>query len=217
MQTPYNIILVDDHEMVRSAFRVMLENAVPCKVIEEFATGADFIRSQPNSSSADLLILDLSMPVMDGQQVIGWMKENDVQIKTLVVTMETNDEWIAHLFRSGIRGYLRKQSPSSELKRAIEDIMSFGYFHNDIFNTFIMAPESSVKSERDKILGKITDKELQFLKLVCHEEEYTYEQMTSILNVHRRTLDNYRESLFEKFSIKSKSGLVLFALKHKLI
>lgn len=214
MSLPYKIILVDDHEMVRTAFKELIENAGPYKVEYEFSSGKEFLNAYP--LEADLLILDLSMPQVNGSQVVKRLKELNTEIKILIVTMESSDDWVVQLFKDGIRGYLKKQSPSSELKKAIEDIINFGYYHNDILNQMIHGSGKNTKNHAKSLLERITDKELEFLRLVCHDEEYTYEQMAGIMNVHRRTLDNYRESLFEKFSIKSKSGLVMFAMKHKL-
>jgi two-component system invasion response regulator UvrY len=72
------------------------------------------------------------------------------------------------------------------------------------------------KTEQEKVLEQLTEREKEFLKLICHEKEYTYEQVADQMKVQHRTVDGYRESLFDKFGIKSKTGLVLFVLKHNL-
>jgi DNA-binding NarL/FixJ family response regulator len=76
--------------------------------------------------------------------------------------------------------------------------------------------QGSQKDERELVLEKLTDREILFLQLVCDEKEFTYEQIAEQMNVHRRTVDGYRESIFEKFNIKSKTGLVLFAIKYRI-
>ncbi|MEL7005196.1 MAG: LuxR C-terminal-related transcriptional regulator, partial [Bacteroidota bacterium] len=73
------------------------------------------------------------------------------------------------------------------------------------------------KSQQELIIEQLSDREREFLKLVCHEEEYTYDQIAGEMGVQHRTVDGYRESIFDKFSIKSKTGLVLFVLKHNLL
>ncbi|MEZ5172152.1 MAG: helix-turn-helix transcriptional regulator [Bacteroidia bacterium] len=78
------------------------------------------------------------------------------------------------------------------------------------------APAQS-KEPRQVILEQLTDREREFLKLVCDEQEYTYEQIASMMGVHRRTVDGYRESIFDKFDIKSKAGLVLFLVRNDLL
>ena len=75
----------------------------------------------------------------------------------------------------------------------------------------------SPEAERQKISAQFTEREMAFLLLVCDAEEYTYEQIADKMGVHRRTVDGYRESIFGKFNIRSKTGLVLFAMKYRLI
>jgi len=81
----------------------------------------------------------------------------------------------------------------------------------------LRAPETTQKKNpADQIVAQLTDREREFLKLVCHEKEYTYDQIAGIMGVQHRTVDGYRESIFDKFGIKSKTGLVLFILRHQL-
>ena len=136
----------------------------------------------------------------------------------LVLTLDTTDKTIIELFKLGVRGYLSKSCTAEVLKRAIDDILDTGYYHNELLSNALLANEhGGRKDERQKVLDKITEREKIFLQMVCDEKEYTYEQMADMLKVHRRTIDGYRESLFDKFNIKSKTGLVLFAIKYRLI
>ncbi len=92
-----------------------------------------------------------------------------------------------------------------------------GYYHNEFLTYSLRANTYEKKrSEQEIALEKLSPKEKEFLKLVCDAKEYTYEQIADIMNVQHRTVDAYRESIFAKFGIKSKTGLVLFVLKHKL-
>lgn len=77
--------------------------------------------------------------------------------------------------------------------------------------------DSKNVDEKEKIMMQLTEREHQFLKLVCDAEEYTYEQIADKMQVHRRTVDGYREAMFDKFNIKSKTGLVLFGIKYGLV
>jgi DNA-binding NarL/FixJ family response regulator len=104
------------------------------------------------------------------------------------------------------------------MKDALSELSRTGYYHND-FLAYSLKHETAPKkkSEQELILEQLTDREREFLKLVCHEAEYTYDQIAGLMNVQHRTVDSYRESIFQKFSIKSKTGLVLFVLKHHLM
>jgi DNA-binding NarL/FixJ family response regulator len=162
--------------------------------------------------------MDLSMPVMDGLATVRWLKEHKIPFPVLMLTLDTTDKAIVELYRAGVRGYLSKTCNAETLKRAIDDIINTGYHHNELLsNALQQNGPISQKDEREKIMNQLTDRELEFLRCVCSEEEYTYDQIARQMNVHRRTVDNYRESLFGKFNIKSKTGLVLLAIRHNLI
>ena len=107
-----------------------------------------------------------------------------------------------------------------QFKAAIDSIVNTGYFHNeDVHSTMLLNPTLKTKSEktREEVLNRITEREMEFLRLVCQKEELTYEQIADSMGITKRTVDYYRQELFEKFEIKSKVGLVLFAIEHKLL
>lgn len=217
MERAYSIVLVEDHVIVRNGFKELLQHMGNYKVTGEFDHGGQLIE-KIHEITPDVIIMDLTMPVLDGQATMAWMKKNKIDIPVLILTLDTSDNAIIELFRSGVRGYLSKTCTAETLKKAVEDIINTGYYHNELLSKALMKNgPKSVQQERDEILSQFTDKELDFLHLVCDKEEYTYERIGSIMGVHRRTVDNYRESLFRKFDIKSKTGLVLFAIKYGLI
>jgi len=165
-----------------------------------------------------LLIVDLAMPVMHGKETVKRLRELNDITPILILTIDTTERMIIELFRLGVRGYLPKSCSAEELKKAIDDIKRTGYYHNELLQKALQAEErKSPDAERQKILEQLTEREMAFLLLVCDAEEYTYEQIADKMGMHRRTVDGYRESIFEKFSIRSKTGLVLFAIKHRII
>lgn len=218
MSTQTKIILVDDHTIVRKGLKELIERMGPYIVTTEYDNGRQLLDAIPFSHHPDLIILDLSMPVLNGLETVRELKERGHEYPILILTIDTNEKNIIELFRLGVRGYLPKNCTADMMKKAIDDIERTGYFHNEWLVKALQAESANNKEdERQKVLKQITDRENIFLKLVCDEEEYTYEQMADILKVHRRTIDGYRESLFDKFNIKSKTGLVLFAIRYGLI
>jgi len=217
MPKQYNIVLVDDHTVVRNGLKQLIERLGNYTVTAEYDNGKHLVNSLPLPTEPDVILLDVAMPVMDGKVTAAWLKEHEIKHPVLILTLDTTDQTIIELFRLGVRGYLPKTCTAEILKRAIDDIVSTGYYHNELLSNALLATErASRKDERQMILDKITEREKLFLQMVCDEQEYTYEQMADILKVHRRTIDGYRESLFDKFNIKSKTGLVLFAMKYRL-
>src|SRR5690606_9365871 len=103
------------------------------------------------------------------------------------------------------------------LQSALEEIFRSGYYHNEFLTKSLKQNVAeTIETERERILKNLTPRERAFLKLVCHENELTYDQIADQIGIQHRTVDGYRESIFHKFEIKSKTGLVLFVLKHRL-
>lgn len=218
MEAKKNIILVDDHVIIRNGLKELIEKIGPFKISKQFDNGPEFIASVCEKADADLIILDINMPGMNGDIVVEKLGQNGVKIPILILTVNDDEAMIVRLFRLGVRGYLKKNCESSELKNALEEILHNGYYHNEFLTYSLRATaDANKKTGQQKILEQLTDREKEFLKLVCHENEYKYEQIADIMHVQHRTVDGYRESIFEKFGIKSKTGLVLFVLRNKLL
>ncbi len=212
-----SIILVEDHVVVRNGFKELIQTMGNFKVTAEFDNGKQLIDKIGNLT-ADLIIMDLTMPVMDGAAAVKWMKEHDIEIPVLILTLDTSDKTIIELYKLGIRGYLSKTCTADTLKWALEEIQRTGYYHNELLSVAMRNDQQAkARDVNADVLDKLTEREKHFLELVGDKEEYTYEQIADIMHVHRRTVDGYRESLFEKFNIKSKTGLVLFAIKHGIV
>jgi DNA-binding NarL/FixJ family response regulator len=212
-----NIVLVDDHVIIRNGLKELIEKLGDYHVKDQFDNGPSFLESLTKPEHPDLLILDISMPDMNGDVVMQLMMEKEIKIPTLVLTLNDDDEMVIKLFRLGARGYLKKNCTANVLQEALQAIFQNGYYHNEFLTYSLQTNTKTVKkSERDLILEQLTAREKEFLKLVCDDKEYTYGQIADKMNVQPRTVDGYREAIFEKFGIKSKTGLVLFILKHKL-
>ncbi|MBL7901202.1 MAG: response regulator transcription factor [Bacteroidia bacterium] len=217
MNPEKKICLVDDHVIVRHGLKVLIEKLGPYVVAEEYDDGADFLENLNTNQLPDLVLMDLSMPKMGGLEVMKQLHAANLKVPVLILTLNENEDVIIQLFRLGARGYLTKTASSTSMKMALEEIFRNGYFHNEFMRLSLENNASAQAGEKSHpLLDKMSAREREFLKLVCHEKEYTYEQIADLMQVNPRTVDGYREGLFEKFSIKSKTGLVLLVLKHNL-
>ena len=217
MHPKKRIAMVDDHVIVRTGLKELIEKLGPYEVFREFDDGESLLAALPIKPEPDLLILDLSLPGKQGDVVMETLNEKGTKFPVLVLTLNRDEDTIVRLFRNGVRGYLAKDCTATTLRNALEQIFSTGYFHNEFLAMSLRQNGDGAKrSGPEKILGQLTAREKEFLALVCHEKEYTYEQIADKMGVTHRTVDGYRESIFEKFGIKSKTGLVLFVLKHRL-
>lgn len=213
-----SLVLIDDHVIVRNGLKELIEKLGSYKVVTEFDSAIAFSNALPFEIEPDLILMDLNMPGMNGDELVEKLKKTNFKVPILILTLNSDESTIIRLFRNGVRGFLMKNCSAAELKKAIETILDGGYFHNEFLTLSLTTDASkSQQSEQEIILQNLTEREREFLLLVCDENEFTYEQIADRMKVTPRTVDGYRESIFDKWGIKSKTGLVLFVLKHNLL
>jgi DNA-binding NarL/FixJ family response regulator len=208
------ICIIDDHAIVRHGLKELLQKMNTYEVIHEFDNGEDYLQALPLQPPPDMYILDYSMPNMNGIEVLKALEEKDTEYKVLLLTQHFEEDIINLAFHHGARGFLHKNCSAAELKYAIDNIITIGFNNITDILKRIRNFDPSTKTQKAEII--LTPRELHFLQLVCKEEEYTYDQMASIMNVSVKSIEAYRTALFEKYNIKSKVGLVLFSFKYKL-
>jgi DNA-binding NarL/FixJ family response regulator len=212
-----NIVLVDDHVVVRSGLRELIEKLGPYKIVYEFDDGQDLLDAMPFERRVDLIILDVNMPGLSGDGVMEVLRSKKNKIPVLVLSLNRSESMIIKLFRMGVRGYLPKNITAAELKKALEQVFENGFYHNEFLVMSLQKEHGAAPAnEQEEVLERLSQKEKEFLKHVCNDQEYTYEQIAELMGVHARTIENYRKEIFDKFGIKSKTGLVLFVLKYNL-
>ena len=217
MNNDLSIVLVDDHIIVRSGLKSLIQSMGNFCVTNEYCNGKELIDALAVATQLpDIVIMDLTMPVMGGEEAMRWLYQHLPSLRVLILTWDTNERNIIDLFRLGVRGYLLKSCTAEILQKAIKDTLITGYYHSELLQSAIMK-DNKAKDAKLQIQQRISEREKIFLQLVCDRQEYTYDVIADIMKVHRRTVDGYRESLFVKFNIRSKTGLVLFAIKHGLI
>ena len=214
------IALIDDHTLVRKGLVELIEHAGGYRVVLEAGNGREFIHALTEGPHVELAIVDLNMPVMDGYDTLAWLVDNRPDIRALALTFDGTEDALIKAICSGARGFILKDIEPAELKIALDQVATTGYYHTDLIHHGMMeSREKKIGHERrqERVLEEISAREMEFLKLVCLPEELTYERIGELMHVHRRTVDGYREALFEKFGIRSKTGLVLFAMKWGII
>lgn len=220
-----DVALVDDHHLMRSGLAATVNALGGYRVAVEAGNGRELVEAlelmQRNALALPAIaIVDLNMPVMDGYATIGWLRENTPAVLPLALTFDAADDALVRSVRAGARGFLLKNTRPAVLKTALDSLMLTGYYYTDQTHKAMQEhPALRTRQERDRetVLAQITPREMEFLLLVCDPQEYTYEQMAERMGIHRRSVDNHRVGLFEKFGIKSKTGLVLFAMRWGLV
>ncbi len=208
------ICLIDDHKIVRKGLKELLEKLGNYKVIQEFESGLQFISALPLENPADIYILDYSMPKLNGIEVLQKLNELEAEYKVLLLTQHFEEDIIDKAYHFGARGFLHKNCTASELNFALENIAKIGYTNISEILKRIRNYDPIIPEKHLSIA--ISDRELHFLELVCDDRELTYDQISDIMGVSIKSVDVYRSSLFDKFNVKSKVGLVLFSFKNQL-
>ena len=211
------VALVDDHELLRTGLAAIINSFEGYKVILEANNGKHFIEKVDPKNSPDIILLDITMPVMDGYETSGWLKANMPKAKILVLSMLENDTAIIRMLKNGARGYILKDSKPMVFKEALDNIRDSGYFINDLVSNKIMQyiNHEDVFDNDKHTMSNLTDNELIFLKWICTEK--TYKEIADEMFLSPRTIDTYRDNLFRKLDVKTRVGLAIFAIKNGIV
>jgi len=210
MEDTIKIAIVDDHSLFRSGLASLLSEFEQLHIAFEAVNGSDLQGKIAKHSDTQVVLMDINMPVIDGVAATKWIKEHYPNTYVLALSMFEDEKSIITMIKAGASGYLLKESKSTEVLSAIRTIIEKGFYINELVSGRLFV---SIKNEDQKHL--LTEKELTFLQHCS--TELTYKEIAGLMNVSPRTVDNYRESLFAKLNLKSRTGLVVYGIKNNLI
>jgi two-component system, NarL family, invasion response regulator UvrY len=214
-KSPVTVGLVDDHILIREAIANIIRSFDEFSVSIVADNGKDLIEKLNSGNMPDILLLDLSMPVMDGHATADWISKNHPEIRILILTIY-DAETLIHLIKVGVRGFLKKDIQPSELRHALQCIMENGIYcsHTITGRLFNLMKTQGTKNS---LWGAtiLNENEISFLKLVA--TEMTYKEIAQKMEISPRTIDNYRDALFLKLNVKSRVGLVMYAVKSGVV
>ena len=212
-----NVVLVDDHVLLRNGLANLIESFGDCKVLFQASNGKDFIEKLKPKLLPHLVLLDINMPEMDGYETCLWLKENYPDIKVLALSMYDNENSVIRMFRAGAKGYILKDCDPVELKTALNDVITKGFYYSEMVTAKLIHTINNLheKDNNAKNVIKLNNREITFLKLVC--TELTYKEIAGKMFLSPRTIDGYRDDLFQKLYLKTRVGLVMYAIKNGII
>lgn len=210
------IALTDDHTLLRNGLAALV-TSLGHTVLFEADNGKDFISKLDKNNLPELVLLDINMPEMDGYDTAQWIKTNHYDIKVLALSMYDNENSIIRMLKCGAKGYILKDSEPAELKAAIEAVMSKGFYYSDLVSGKLIHAINKLDDDDNglKSLIQLNDRETDFLKYAC--TEMTYKEIADKMFVSPRTIDGYRDALFEKLHVKTRVGLVMYAIKNGVV
>jgi two-component system invasion response regulator UvrY len=211
------IALADDHTVMRNGLATLLKD-LGYDILFEANNGQDFITKINKENLPDVALLDINMPVMDGYETAAWLNDNFPEVKVIALSMYDDEAAIIRMLKNGAKGYVLKDSNIADVRKAIESVISKGYYHSEMVTGKLIHSINHLDSPAHssiKELLKLNNKEIEFLKLAC--TEMTYKEIADKMFLSPRTIDGYRDTLFEKLGAKTRIGLVLFAIKNGIV
>jgi two-component system, NarL family, invasion response regulator UvrY len=207
------VAIADDHSLLRKALGKLVGSFENYAVLFEADNGKELKAKILQHIIPDVVLLDVNMPDMDGYETVRWLYSNYPQVKVLALSMFSDEKTIIKMLRLGAKGYILKNIEPEELKNALDSVMQKNFYLSEYISGKIISGlnKDVDKPEEDVIL---TEKEKEFLRLVC--SEITYKDIAVKMFVSPRTVDDYRNTLFEKLKVKSRVGLVMYAMRNGL-
>ncbi|WP_271404940.1 response regulator transcription factor [Tenacibaculum soleae] len=207
------IVIIDDHILIAQALSNIISNFEEFEILYVCENGKDFQDKINSKGIPDIVLLDISMPVMDGFETAKWIKETHKGILIMALSMQDDDSSLIKMIKNGAKGYLLKNVYPTDLEKALKKLVEKGRFFPEWASSKIFDSISDDSEANQKI--KLTDREIEFLKYTV--TEMNYREISEKMFCSPRTVENYRDSLFEKLELKTRVGLAVYALKNGFV
>ncbi|OQY04866.1 MAG: hypothetical protein B6I20_02205 [Bacteroidetes bacterium 4572_117] len=213
----YKIIICDDHLMFRDGLKLLLEQSNIGKVIAEANNGKEFLNIIDNYEP-DIVLMDIDMPIVDGIKATEKAIAKKPGLKILVLSMFGDERLYIEMINAGAKGFILKTSGKNELEKAIKTVVEGeSYFSNELLRKIIsnIGTGNSLKDKKTSENLSLTQREMEVLKYVC--SGFSTNEIAEKIALSPKTIDVYRTKLLTKTNSKNAVGLVMFAIKNKLI
>ncbi|MBQ6993552.1 MAG: response regulator transcription factor [Lachnospiraceae bacterium] len=208
-----NVMIVDDHKMIREGLKRILEFEGEVQVIEEADNGQDCL-SKLKTAKPDIILLDINMPVMNGIETLQALKKKRKKYKVLMLTVHNEVEYLLKAVDIGIDGYLLKDADSKELKRAITSVSSGEKFIQPSLIPLLNSKLIARDLDKEK-LEKLSSREIEVLKLVS--VGMFNKEIGKKLDISERTVKNHMSNIFKKIECTDRTQAAVFAIRNGLV
>lgn len=208
------IAIADDHKLVSKAIENMISSNKKFEVVINANNGEKLLEEiEAAKIKPEIVLMDINMPFKNGIEATECLSKLHPEVKVIALTMEDHEATIIKMLKAGAKGYLLKDMAPETLFEAIDMVHSKGIFYTDIVTQTLLKLRTE-ELVADKMIADLKERELEFIRFAC--SELTYKEIADRMNLSPKTIDGYRDSVFVKLDVKSRVGLVLFALKHNL-
>jgi DNA-binding NarL/FixJ family response regulator len=217
MYNTRQIVIIDDDVMFRKGLMKFINLFPGYAVLFDSSNGKEFIAQLNPKHLPDIVLMDITMPEMDGFATAEWLHKNYPDIYILALSTMNEEAEIIKMLRNGARGYLLKDAEPDELKQAFGQVLSQGYLFNNLITRKILRGVYNLFNDGNpaSIFAKLTDREIEFLKYCC--TEMSYKEMAEKMFLSVRSIEGYRDNLCMKLDLKNRVGLAMYAIKNQIV
>lgn len=204
------VLLADDHQVVRQGLRALLERE-GFKVVAEAADGRDAVRLA-QSAHPDVVVLDLAMPSLNGVDAAREILRDSSRVKAVILTMHTEDPYVLEALRAGISGYVLKTQAGDDLVQAIREVVRGSIYLSPGVSRVVV---DAYRAKTDLPPDPLSPREHEVLQLVA--EGKTTKEVASVLGISVKTAESHRTRIMSKLDIHETAGLVRYAIRRGLV
>lgn len=209
-----SIVIVDDHILIAKALEGIISNFSEFEVIYVCENGKDLIdQFKEGNRIPDIILLDISMPIMDGFETALWLTKNHPDIRIMALSMQGDDNSVIKMIKNGAKGYLLKNTHPKDLETALSRLNTDGFFYPDWASKIIFSNLN--KDQEPEVAVKISEREKEFLRYTV--TELSYKEIADRMCCSPRTVETYRDQLCDKLNLKTRVGLAVFAIKNGFV
>lgn len=207
----HTIAIIDDHVLIAQALSSIISNFLQFEVLYTCENGQDFQEKIKTKPVPDVVLLDISMPIMDGFETAKWIKETHPNVLIMALSMQEDEQSLIKMIKNGSKGYMLKNVHPLELENALNSLVKNGHFFPEWAASKVF---TSIREDTIDASSKLnlSEREIEFLKYTV--TEMNYKEISEKMFCSPRTVENYRDSLFEKLELKTRVGLAVYALKN---
>jgi two-component system, NarL family, invasion response regulator UvrY len=212
----YTVAIADDHTLMRTALAKLIGTLDDFGVLFEASNGMEVQKLITTQRVIpDILMLDINMPQMDGYATATWIRKHYPQIKVLALSMHGHEDVIIRMLRAGAKGYLMKSVEPDEMRMALYSIIKKDFYLPEAISGKVISGLQD-DQQKDVILAvQLTEREKQYLQYLC--SDLSYKEIAAKMFISLRTVDEYKSTLADKLGVKTRIGLVVYALKNNLV
>jgi DNA-binding NarL/FixJ family response regulator len=212
--TKIKVAIVDDEKLIIEGLKMLLEQDPEITVSNTANNGQDLFDQMKNIDfNADIILLDISMPVMDGIETMLLLNEMKLPYKVIILSSYYNDGMIIRFLDEGASAFLAKSENPDNVIDTIKNVYNKGFHINDHIMQIIRNRRLLAKTK--ELQEDLSEREKEVLKLICNE--YTNKEIAEKLYISQRTVEGHRNRILEKIDCKNTAGMVIYAIEHKII